>query len=287
MMTVLLGAVVNLVLDPVLIFGFDMGISGAAWATVAAQMISALWVLKFLAGEKAILRLRLSHMRLGIGRVKRILSLGLSGFIVNLTNSLVQVVCNKMLFMTGGDLYVSVMTVINSVREVTFMAVQGLNNGAQPVLGFNFGARCYSRMRKGIRFSVGVTVAYSLLVWVAAMFVPSLLIRIFNADPALIEAGVPAMRVYFSMFAVMSLQISGQSVFTALGRSKNAIFFSLLRKAFINAPLTVLLAYTMGTTGVFTAEAISQLLGGAACFLTMYFTVYRRLGHQKDGEVYL
>lgn len=284
MMTVLLGAAVNLALDPVLIFVFDLGIQGAAWATVIAQAVSAVWVLKFLTGKKAILTLRISRMRLNAGRVKRILSIGLTGFIVNLTNSLVQVVCNKMLFMTGGDLYVSVMTVINSVREVTFMAVQGLNNGAQPVLGYNYGARCYSRVRKGVRFAASVTVGYSCLVWLAAMMIPGVLIRVFNADAALVEAGIPAMRIYFSMFAVMSLQISGQSAFVALGRAKNAIFFSLLRKAFINAPLTVILAYAMGTMGIFTAEAISQLVGGAACFLTMYITVYRPLGYRKDGE---
>lgn len=283
MMTVLLGAIINLVLDPILIFGFDMGIRGAAWATVVAQTASALWVLKFLTGKKALLVLRLSKMPLNSRRVKRILTLGLSGFIVNLTNSLVQVVCNKMLYITGGDLYVSVMTVINSVREVTFMAVQGLNNGAQPVLGFNYGARIYSRVRKGIRFAVGVTISYSILVWGGTMFFPEVLIRIFNTDPELISVAVPAMRIYFSMFAIMSLQISGQSVFTALGRSKNAIFFSLLRKAFINAPLTVLLAWAVGSRGVFTAEAISQLIGGTACFLTMYLTVYRPLGRQQDG----
>lgn len=286
MMTVLLGAIINLVLDPILIFGFDMGIRGAAWATVVAQAASALWVLKFLTGKKALLVLRLSKMPLEAQRVRRILALGLSGFIVNLTNSLVQVVCNKMLYITGGDLYVSVMTVINSVREVTFMAVQGLNNGAQPVLGYNYGARIYSRVRRGIRFAVGVTISYSVLVWGATMLFPEVLIRIFNTDPELISVAVPAMRIYFSMFAVMSLQISGQSVFTALGRSKNAIFFSLLRKAFINAPLTVLLAWAVGSRGVFTAEAISQLLGGTACFLTMYFTVYRPLGRQQDGVAY-
>lgn len=286
MMTVLLGAIINLVLDPILIFGFDMGIRGAAWATVVAQAASALWVLKFLTGKKALLVLRLSKMPLEAQRVRRILALGLSGFIVNLTNSLVQVVCNKMLYITGGDLYVSVMTVINSVREVTFMAVQGLNNGAQPVLGYNYGARIYSRVRRGIRFAVGVTISYSVLVWGATMIFPEVLIRIFNTDPELISVAVPAMRIYFSMFAVMSLQISGQSVFTALGRSKNAIFFSLLRKAFINAPLTVLLAWAVGSRGVFTAEAISQLLGGTACFLTMYLTVYRPLGRQQDGVAY-
>lgn len=286
MMTVLLGAAVNLVLDPILIYGFGLGIRGAAWATVAAQAASAAWVMKFLTGRKAIIRLHAGSMRLTRERTGRILGLGLSGFFVNLTNSLVQVVCNKMLFMTGGDLYVSVMTVINSVREVTFMAVHGLNNGAQPVLGYNFGARCYERVRKGIRFTVGVTVGYSCLVWLAAMVAPGALIRVFNGDEALVAAGIPAMRIYFCMFAVMSLQISGQAVFVALGRSKNAIFFSLLRKAIINAPLTVVMAVTMGTTGVFTAEAVSQLIGGVACFATMYITVYRRLKLRKDGEEY-
>lgn len=165
MMTVLLGAVVNIVLDPVLIFGFDLGIRGAAWATVIAQAVSAAWVLKFLTGRKAILRLRTDCMPLAWPRVRRILGLGLSGFFVNLTNSLVQVVCNKTLFFYGGDLYVSVMTVINSIREVTFMGVQGITNGAQPVLGYNYGAECYQRVRQGIRFTVAATVGYAALIW--------------------------------------------------------------------------------------------------------------------------
>ena len=285
MMTVLLGAVVNLVLDPVLIFGFDLGIRGAAWATVIAQAVSAAWVLKFLTGRKAILRLRTDCMPLAWPRVRRILGLGLSGFFVNLTNSLVQVVCNKTLFFYGGDLYVSVMTVINSIREVTFMGVQGITNGAQPVLGFHDGAECYQRVRQGIRFTVAATVGYAALIWAAAMLVPGVLIRIFNDGPELLAAGIPAMRIYFCMFVVMSLQMVSQDIYVALGRSKRAIFFSLLRKAIINAPLTVLLAIPLGTTGVFVAEAISQLIGGLASSLTMYFTAYRPMSRLPDrGE---
>lgn len=285
MMTVLLGAVVNIVLDPVLIFGFDLGIRGAAWATVIAQAVSAAWVLKFLTGRKAILRLRTDCMPLPGPRVRRILGLGLSGFFVNLTNSLVQVVCNKTLFFYGGDLYVSVMTVINSIREVTFMGVQGITNGAQPVLGYNYGAECYQRVRQGIRFTVAATVGYAALIWAAAMLVPGVLIRIFNDGPELLAAGIPAMRIYFCMFVVMSLQMVSQAIYVALGRSKSAIFFSLLRKAIINAPLTVLLAIPLGTTGVFVAEAISQLIGGLASSLTMYFTAYRPMSRLPDrGE---
>ncbi len=284
MMTVLLGAVVNIILDPVLIFGFDMGIRGAAWATVIAQAVSAAWVLKFLTGRKAILRLRTDCMPLAWPRVRRILGLGLSGFFVNLTNSLVQVVCNKTLFFYGGDLYVSVMTVINSIREVTFMGVQGITNGAQPVLGYNYGAKCYQRVRQGIRFTVAATVGYAALIWAAAMLVPGVLIRIFNDGPELLAAGIPAMRIYFCMFVVMSLQMVSQAIYVALGRSKSAIFFSLLRKAIINAPLTVLLAIPLGTTGVFVAEAISQLVGGLASSLTMYFTAYRPMSRLPDRE---
>ena len=285
MMTVLLGAVVNIVLDPVLIFGFDLGIRGAAWATVIAQAVSAAWVLKFLTGRKAILRLRTDCMPLAWPRVRRILGLGLSGFFVNLTNSLVQVVCNKTLFFYGGDLYVSVMTVINSIREVTFMGVQGITNGAQPVLGYNYGAECYQRVRQGIRFTVAATVGYAALIWAAAMLVPGVLIRIFNDGPELLAAGIPAMRIYFCMFVVMSLQMVSQAIYVALGRSKSAIFFSLLRKAIINAPLTVLLAIPLGTTGVFVAESISQLIGGLASSLTMYFTAYRPMSRLPDrGE---
>ena len=285
MMTVLLGAVVNIVLDPVLIFGFDLGIRGAAWATVIAQAVSAAWVLKFLTGRKAILRLRTDCMPLAWPRVRRILGLGLSGFFVNLTNSLVQVVCNKTLFFYGGDLYVSVMTVINSIREVTFMGVQGITNGAQPVLGYNYGAECYQRVRQGIRFTVAATVGYAALIRAAAMLVPGVLIRIFNDGPELLAAGIPAMRIYFCMFVVMSLQMVSQAIYVALGRSKSAIFFSLLRKAIINAPLTVLLAIPLGTTGVFVAEAISQLIGGLASSLTMYFTAYRPMSRLPDrGE---
>lgn len=283
MMTVLLGAVVNIVLDPVLIFGLGMGVRGAALATIFSQGLSAAWVMAFLTGKKAILRLRRSHIRLEAGRTKKIVSLGLSGFFVNMTNSLVQVVCNATLQHYGGDTYVGVMTIINTIREVFIMPVQGLTNGSQPVEGYNYGARLYSRVRQAVCFTVGVTVGYSALFWAAAMLFPGALIQVFKSEPAILEAGVPAMRIYFAMFLFMSLQIAAQGAFVGLGRAKQSIFFSLLRKAAINAPLTLILPLWIGTTGVFAAEAVSQLVGGAACFTTMYFTLYRPLGRLEDG----
>ena len=282
MMTVGLGAVVNIVLDPVFIFLLDMGVRGAALATVIAQGCSAAWVLKFLTGRRAILRLRPRYMVLEARRVRRIVTLGLSGFFMNLTNSLVQVVCNATLQRYGGDLYVGVMTIINSLREVFFMPVQGLTNGAQPVTGYNYGAGQYGRVRQSIRFSVAVTVGYAAAFWAVAMAFPELLIRVFNSEPEVVAAGVPALRIYFCLFIPMSLQMAGQGVFVGLGRSRQAIFFSLLRKAIINAPLTVVLPIWLGTTGVFVAESISQLIGGLACILTMYLTVYRPMERLPD-----
>ena len=282
MMTVGLGALVNIVLDPVFIFGLNMGVRGAALATVIAQACSALWVLRFLTGPKALLRLRRRFLHLHAGRVRRIVALGLSGFCMNLTNSLVQVVCNATLQRYGGDLYVGVMTIINSLREVFTMPIQGLNNGAQPVIGYNYGAGLYSRVRRSIRFSVSLTVLYSAAFWAAAMLLPGLLIRVFSGEANVIAAGIPALRIYFCLYVLLSLQMAGQCVFVSLGRSRYAIFFSLLRKAVINAPLTVLLPLWMGITGVFAAEAVSQLIGGTVCILTMYFTVYRPMRGQAD-----
>lgn len=279
MMTVALGAVVNIVLDPIFIFALDMGVRGAALATVLAQGCSALWVLKFLTGRRALLRLRWNTLRLQAARVRRILALGTSGFVMSMTNSLVQVLCNASLQHYGGDLYVGVMTVINSIREVVSMPVQGITNGCQPVLGYNYGAGEYERVRRGIRFTTVLTVGYSVAAWALVMAVPELLIRIFNDEPELIAAGIPAFRLYFAAFFCMSFQFIGQSVFVGLGRSRSAVFFSLLRKAFIVAPLTLLLpGLGMGVDGVFAAEPVSNVLGGLACLLTMYVTVYRRLG---------
>lgn len=285
MLTVMLGAAVNLVLDPILIYGLDMGVKGAALATIVAQACSAVWVLSFLTGKKSLLPLKLRHLRPQWAHLRGIITLGLSGFFTSITNSLVQIVCNKVLYIYGGDLYVGVMTVINSLREVTFMLIQGFGSGVQPVLGYNYGAREYQRVRAGIRFAVAVTVGYSALIWLVNMTIPSLLIRIFNSNADMIQAGVPALRIYFSMFVFMALMIASQSIFVGLGQAKKSIFFSILRKAVINAPLTVLLAYLWGVDGVFVAEAVSQLVCGVLCFLTMYRTVYQPLsrGHNVAG----
>ena len=286
MYTVLLGAAANLVLDPIFIFGLDMGIQGAALATVISQALSAAWILWFLTGKKAILRLKLSCMKPEFKRIKEITALGMSGFTMAITNCTVQVVCNATLQVYGGDLYVGIMTVINSLREVAIMPVHGVTNSAQPVMGFNYGAREYRRVKKAIVFTSVFSIFYTTLAWALLHGFPEFFIRMFNQDPALIEAGIPALRLYFFGFFMMSLQFAGQAVFVALGKSKQAVFFSIFRKVVIVTPLTLFLPSLlhMGTDGVFIAEPISNFVGGAACFGTMMFTVWRELTRKQYNQ---
>lgn len=283
MSTVLLGAIANIILDPIFIFLFDMGVRGAALATILSQALSALWVLRFLCSSRAILRLRLKNMRLEAPIVKRITGLGLSGFTMSCTNSLVQIACNASLQQFGGDLYVGIMTVINSVREIISMPISGVTSGAQPVLGYNYGAGKGRRVKEGIRFMIIVCGGYSLFVWALVMLFPSLFIRIFNQDPQMLAIGQSSMRLYYMGFFLMSMQFIGQSTFVALGKSKQAVFFSLFRKVVLVVPLVLILPHLfgLGVNGVFLSEPISDLLGGGACFVTMMLTVWPRLHDTK------
>ena len=278
MLTVSIGAVCNLLLDPVFIFLLGMGVRGAALATVISQFIAALWTFTFLTGKKKIIRLSPKQFVLGRKRVGKILALGLSGFTMSITNSAVQMAGNASLSIHGGDLYIAAMTVINSVREVIQMPVSGISNSAQPILSFNYGADKNSRVKQTIHYMSVALLIYTVAAWILTMIFARQFILLFDSTPELLSLGASCMHIYFFGFFMMSFQFAGQSVFTALGRSKNAIFFSLLRKVIIVIPLIYLLPLTpLGVNGVFWAEPVSNFFGGAACFITMYFTVYKKL----------
>ena len=279
MLSVIIGAVTNIILDPIMIFGMDLGIRGAALATVISQFVSAVWVMKFLLGKKTLLKLSLKSMKLRPKLDKEIMGLGLTGFILQGTNGLVHVVCNATLSVYGGDLYVGINTVLGSVRDIFQLPIQGITAGCQPVLGFNYGAKEYGRVKEGIRFTALVGSFYTVVAWILIFLFPEFFIRIFNNDPELIRYGVTALHIYFFGFFMMAFQFCGQSVFTGLGKAKQAVFFSIFRKVIIVVPLTILLPQMgeLGVHGVFLAEPISNAIGGLACFTTMYFTVYRKL----------
>ena len=206
------------------------------------------------------------------------MTLGMAGFMMQVTNGSVQMVCNATLAKWGNDMYIGIMTISNSVREVLWLPILGLTNSAQPIIGFNYGAGEYGRVKTAIRFMTAVVVVFGCATWALVVLFPTAFLGIFTADPAILSSGVRCMHIYFFGFFLMALQASGQSVFTGLGKSKQAVFFSILRKGIIVIPLTIFLPYIFGVDGVFIAEPISNLLGGGACFITMYLTVYRRLG---------
>ena len=284
MLTTMLGAILNLLLDPLFIFVLGMGVRGAAIATVISQVASALWVLRFLSGKRALIPLRRDHMKVQGALLRKILSLGIVGFIMKGTNSLVQIVCNATLQTYGGDLYVGIMTVVNSVREILYLPVSGITSGAQPVIGFNYGAHKYSRVRQGIKFMTIACTAYTAASWIAVLAATRFFVSIFSSDAAMLAAGPHALNIYFFGFVFMAFQSSGQASFQALGDARHAVFFSLFRKVIIVVPLTLLFPRLgFGVDGVFMAEPVSNLVGGLACFITMYLTVYRRMGTMEEA----
>ncbi|MBQ0000426.1 MAG: MATE family efflux transporter, partial [Clostridiales bacterium] len=200
-------------------------------------------------------------------------------FIVGATNCAVQAVCNATLSTFGGDLYIGIMTIINSVREIIGLPIHGITSGSQPVLSFNYGAKNYGRVKTGIRVSSLMALGYTAVFWVTTLVLPHVYLRIFSNDPGVIQNGVGPLRIYFLGFIFMALQFAGQSTFTSLGRARQAIFFSIFRKIIIVVPFTILLSRipALGVMGVFWAEPLSNLIGGCASFFCMYFTVYRKL----------
>lgn len=286
MTTILLGAVTNMILDPIFIFTLNMGVKGAAIATVISQFLSAAWILIFLRGKKTILKLKLCNLKLDKNLVCKITGLGLSGFMMAMTNSAVQIMCNASLQFYGGDLYVGVMTVLNSIREILTLPAKGLTDGAQPIISYNYGAGDYKRVSSAIKFMSVTCVTEMVISWAILYTFPSFFISIFNSNAELIHAGLISLKIYFIGFFMMALQFSGQSVFVALGKSKQAVFFSIFRKIIIVVPLTLILPklFNLGIYGVFLSEPISNIIGGIASFTTMLCIVHKEFKSEASKE---
>ena len=287
MLSVAIGAVANLLLDPLFIFVLGLGVRGAAIATVLSQCLSAAFVLWFLT-TRAELRVRLLHrseLSASVETAKSIVSLGTAGFIMQLTNSLVTICCNNVLAVTGGDIYISVMTIISSVRQLVETPIYAINEGASPILSYNYGARRPARVRKAGMVMAVMILAYTAVMWSLIVLEPGALIQVFSSDAALVADSIPALKQYFAAFIFMDLQYIGQTVFKSLNKRRQAIFFSLLRKVFIVVPLTYLMPYVlgMGTDGVFLAEPVSNVIGGSACFIAMLCTVLPELKRMEQA----
>ncbi len=282
MMTVVIGAVGNLILDPLFIFTLGLGIRGAAIATVIAQGLSAAFVLWFLFGRRIAIRVHLFSLHAFFHNWKRawnIVSLGLSSFVMMFTNSLVQISCNNVLASTGGDVYVSVMAIVSSIRQMVELPVLAFAEGATPTISYNYGARRPQNVKKAMKVMAAMGVLYTLAAWGIISWQTHAFIRIFTSDHTILEDTARGVRLYFFAFPFMTFQYCGQTTFKALNKKKRAIFFSLFRKVVIVVPLTYMLPYVfhMGTDGVFLAEPVSNVIGGTACFVTMLLTILPEL----------
>jgi len=282
MSTVLVGTVLNILLDPLFIFVFHMGVKGAAFATVLSQAVSCIFVFRFLLGKSPELKLRLRDgFKIDLGTAVDIVSLGISSFVMQCTNSLVSIVCNKLLAGYGGELYVSIMTIINSVRQILSTPSDAFCDGISPILSFNYGAGDYKKAKKTIFFITVLSVSYSIVAWILVIAFPKQLLGIFSNDPEILSFGTHAIKCYFAAFMFQTFQTCGQTVFKSLNKRKQAIFFSIFRKVIIVVPLTFFLpTLGYGAMGVFMAEPVSNVIGGLACYTTMLFMILPELKKQ-------
>ena len=283
MATVGIGAVLNLVLDPLFIFAFGMGIRGAAIATVLSQLVSCLWVLRFLTGKRNLIPLRREYLKPDWKVMGQICALGVSTFIMQITESAVSAVFNANLYRFGGDIYVTAMTVATSISQIYFMVISGFGQGAQPVTGFNFGAGEYARVRQCFRFLTVACVGVGTVMWLPLQLFMPQVITVFNSDPTLLEVAVPLLRIYCLLTFLFGLQTASQNTFVALGEAKKATFFALFRKVLLLIPLVFLLPRLgFGVTGIFAAEPIADTVSAVVCFTTFILTSYRTLQRKEQ-----
>ena len=276
MFTVVIGAALNIALDPVFIFVFDLGVRGAAIATVLSQAVSAVWVMLFLTGRRTTLKVRARCMVLRWKVLLPVLALGVSPFIMQSTESLLSVVLNTSLLKYGGDVAVGAYTVIASIMQVINLPLQGLTQGAQPITSFNYGAGNMDRVRKSVRLLLTCCLTYSCLFWLCMMLIPQVFIGIFSSDPELMDTAVWAARIFlFGCFA-FGAQTGFQQSFLALGQAKVSLLLALLRKIVLLIPLIYLLPlfFPDKLFGVFVAEPIADIL--AASTTTLSFLVFAK-----------
>lgn len=270
MFTMLLGAITNIILDPIFIFVFDMGVAGAAIATVIAQIVSMIWVLYHFTKGCGILKLRRKNFNLDGKIIKDILAIGMSPFSMQLAASLVSVISNKALLTNGGDLAIGAMGVISSVAMMCLMPVFGINQGSQPVIGFNYGAKNYDRVKKAWKLAVLGATIVTTLGFIAVEFFAPQVIKIFNSDPELVNIGTYGIRIYLSMLPVIGFQIISSNYFQAVGKAKISMFLSLCRQVIVLIPMLLVLPPIWGLTGVWVCGPTSDAI---ASVITVFFVI--------------
>ena len=271
MITTVIGALINIVLDPIFIFGLNMGVSGAALATIISQCVSAIWVLRFLTGKQTILKLQVKNLKLKASVILPCLALGISGFIMLSTESLLSISFNSSLSKFGGDLAVGSMTIISSVSQLITLPLSGICQGAQPIVSYNFGAGNKDRVLSVFKYTLLICASYTTLGWILTMTVPQVFAGIFSSDAALIENAAWCMRIYMAGIFAFGFQISCQQTFVALGQAKTSLLLACLRKLVLLIPLIFILPifFENKVFAVFLAEPVSDIV--AATVTTIIF----------------
>ena len=285
MLTTVIGAVINIVLDPILIFVLDMGVAGAATATVLSQIVSAVWILLFLTGKKTILKLKVPNMKLQKHIILPCLGLGISTFVMLSTESILSISFTSSLARFGGDVAVGAMTVLTSINQLITMPLSGVCQGGQPLISFNYGARKYDRVKEAFFCQFGVCVAYTTVFWLLLMAMPNVFAGIFTSDVALVDYTAWALKIFLACGFSVGFQISCQQAFMALGQAKISLIMALLRKVFLLIPLIFILPLLFTPENkafaVFLAEPISDVIA-AAVTTFMFFRFFIRM--LKEGK---
>ncbi|MBQ6905538.1 MAG: MATE family efflux transporter [Clostridia bacterium] len=279
MMSVVVGAVTNIILDPILIYGLNMGVKGAALATVISQAFSAVWVLSFLFGKKTLLKLELKNIIPSPKIIFPCIALGSATFIMQASESVISVCFNSSLLHYGGDIAVGAMTILTSVMQFAMLPPQGIAQGAQPILSYNYGAKNVDRVKNTYKLLLKCCLTYSTIIWLFVMLFPSLFVSIFTPEPSLIEFASKALRVYFSGMVLFGIQIACQMTFVSLGKAGSSVIVAVVRKFVLLLPLIYIVPafFEDKTTGVYTAEPIADICAVAFTAILFFFQFKKAL----------
>lgn len=284
MITVAIGALCNIVLDPIFIFSMSMGVKGAALATIISQAISSIFVVYFLTSKRSGLRIKLDNLKLDFQVILPCLALGLSPFIMQFTESVISVCFNTSLLKYGGDIAVGSMTILTSVMQFSMLPLQGLTQGAQPIISFNYGAENIDRVKRAFKLLLKISLSYSMLLWAVAMFIPDTFIYIFTSHGELATYTRWAIRIYMAASGIFGIQIACQQTFIAIGNAKTSVFLAVLRKVLVLIPLIFILPMFIENQAfaVFLAEPIADTIA-VSVTATLFYQTYRRLGKETKA----
>lgn len=286
MLTVLIGAVTNIVLDPLFIFVFQMGVRGAAIATVISQAVSAVWVMAFLFGKRSRLRIRPKNFRLDAKIILPVFALGVSPFIMQSTESLLNIAFNSSLQKYGGDLAVGAMTILSSLMQILNLPLMGLAQGAQPIISFNYGAKNTERVKHAFRLLLIASLTFSLVFWAAVMLFPGMFVTIFNSEEDLMGITKWAIHIYLAAGFLMGAQLACQQTFISIGQAKSSLFLALLRKIILLIPLIYILPnfFENKVFAVFLAEPVSDVLAVTTTVCLFAYQFKRLLAKLENAK---